>query len=109
MEDKTYELIEKLYNRMEERFNEQDSKIDSVKTELKQDINRVELNMVRMEHESALKFGAVFDGLTANTEAISELKTGLMANTEAVNVLKLEVKSLKKEVENHEIKLKLVK
>lgn len=102
MNDKTFEMIEKLYNRMEEGFKD-------VKTELKQDIARVELNMVRMEHESALKFGAVFDGLTANTEAISELKTGLMANTEAINELKLEVKSLKKEVENHEIKLKLVK
>ena len=95
MEDKTFELIEKLYNRMEERFNEQDTRIDRVKTELKQDITRVELNMVRMEDKFDTKLSALFDGVTTNTESI--------------NNLRVEMKALETKVETHEVKLKIVK
>lgn len=84
MEDKTFELIEKLYNRMEERFSEQGEKIA-----------RIELNMVRMEDKFETKFSALFDGVTANTEAINNLRS--------------EMKTLETKVDDHEVKLKIVK
>lgn len=84
MEDKTFELIEKLYNRMEERFSEQGEKIA-----------RIELNMVRMEDKFETKFSALFDGVTANTEAINNLRS--------------EMKTLEMKVDDHEVKLKIVK
>jgi archaellum component FlaC len=84
MEDKTFALLENLYVEMM-----------GLRTEFKEDIQGLRTDMARMEHDNAQKFGALFDGLSANTEAIHELKG--------------EVQALKKEVENHEIKLKLVK
>lgn len=112
MDDKTFALLEKLYVEMMGLRTELKDDIQGLRTELKDDIQglRTELNdkidgvrsematksdLARMEHDNAQKFGALFDGLSANTEAIHELK--------------VEVQALKKEVENHEIKLKLVK
>ncbi len=57
-------------------------------------MGRVEGTLTRIEHDHGQKLEALFDGYKANTEAIKELKT--------------EVQVLKKEVETHEVKLKIV-
>ena len=90
MEDRTFELIEKLYNRMEEGFNgirsEMATKDDlsSMKSELKQD-------MTRMEQKFDDKISALFDGLTVNTEAVERLEVKVQGNTEAINSLRAEM------------------
>ncbi len=94
MEDRTFELIEKLYNRMEEGFNgirsEMATKDDlsSMKSELKQD-------MTRMEQKFDDKIGILFDAVQGNTEAI--------------NSLRAEMQTLETKVDEHEVKLKIVK
>jgi len=90
VEDKTFELLEKLYNRMEERFSDIESRMAT-----NQDLARVEQNMVRLEDKFDTKISALFDGVTGNTEAIDRLR---------VEMTKLETK-----VEEHEVKLKIVK
>lgn len=90
MEDKTFVLIEKLYIEMQGMRSELGAEIQGVRSEM-----ATKSDLARMEHENSEKFRALFDGLSGNTEAIQELKT--------------EIQALKKEVENHEIKLKLVK
>ena len=94
MEDKTFELVEKLYNRMEEGFKEIRSEMATkadlarIQTELKQD-------MARMEYKFDNKIDILFDAVQGNTEAINSLRTDMQ---------KLEAK-----VDAHEIKLKIVK
>jgi len=90
MDDKIFEMFEKLYGRMEDGFKE-------IRTEMatKEDVARLEGNLARLEHAHGQKLDALFDGYKSNTEAIQGLRT--------------DVQLLKKEVENHEIKLKLVK
>ena len=97
MEDKVFEMMEKLYNRMEERFTEIEAKMatknDLAKVE--QNMARMEQNMARMEDKYDTKLSAVFDGITANTEAI--------------NSLRVEMKTLETKVDDHEVRLKIVK
>lgn len=105
MEDKTFEMIEKLYNRMEEGFSRIDERfsrvderfeqIDGRFTGIESELRLVSQSVVRIEHDHGQKLDALFDGYKANTEAIQELRT--------------DVKELKKEVETHEVKLKIVK
>jgi len=95
MQDKTFELVEKLYNRMEDGFNSVRAEIQDVKTELKQGIARMEQNMVRMEQKYDNKIDILFDAVQSNTEAINSLRSDMQ---------KLEAK-----VDAHEIKLKIVK
>ncbi len=94
MEDKTFELVEKLYNRMEEGFKEIRSEMATkadltrIQTELKQD-------MARMEYKFDNKIDILFDAVQSNTEAINSLRS--------------EMKKLETKVDAHEIKLKIVK
>lgn len=90
MEDRTFVMIEKLYNRMEERFSEMESKMAT-----KEDLARVEQNMTRMEQKFDDKIGILFDAVQGNTEAI--------------NNLRVEMKTLETKVDDHEVKLKIVK
>jgi len=90
VEDKTFEMIEKLYGRMEQGFQAMNMRMDTIESKMatKQDLARIEQTI-------GGKIDALFDGYKANTEAIHDLKT--------------ELQIVKKEVENHEIKLKVVK
>jgi len=99
MEDKTFELIEKLYCRMEEGFKEVKTEviaeIQGIEQRLEQRIDRVEQNMVRLEQKFDDKIGILFDAVQGNTEAIGDLKG--------------EMQKLETKVDEHEVKLKIVK
>ncbi len=97
MEEKTFEMIEKLYNRMEERFAAIEEKMATKDdlSKVEQNMTRIEQNLARMENKYDTKLSAVFDGLTANTEAIDSLR--------------MEMKALEIKVDDHEVKLKIVK
>ncbi len=90
MEDKTFEMLEKLYNRMEEGFKEIRSEMAT-----KDDIKEVRQDMARMEQKFDDKIGILFDAVQGNTEAI--------------NGLKAEMQKLETKVDAHEVKLKIVK
>lgn len=99
MEDKTFQLIEKLYNRMEDGFKEVKTEltaeIQGVEKRLGQRIDRVEQNMARMEQKFDDKIGILFDAVQGNSEAINSLRT--------------EMQTLETKVDEHEVKLKIVK
>ena len=59
------------------------------------DIRRIEAALIRFENKAEGRFDALIDGYKQNTEAIYEISR--------------DVKSLKSVVEQHEIKLKIVK
>ncbi len=61
----------------------------------KDDIRRLEGALFRFENKAESKFDALFDGYKQNTEAIYELRR--------------DVEKLKAVVEQHEVKLKIVK
>lgn len=97
MEDKTFVLLEKLYIEMQSIRSEMATK-DEMNAGFETVNNRIgsmELSLVRMEDKYDTKLSAVFDGLTANTEAVNSLRT--------------EMKTLETKVDDHEVKLKIVK
>lgn len=97
MKDKSFELLEKLYIRMEEGFARVDERfvqVDERFTQVDGTLTGIQKDIVRIENNHGAKLDALFDGYKANTEAIQELKG--------------EVQVLKKEVETHEVKLKIV-
>ena len=86
-------MEEKLFNILAQLHNE----IKDMKAEMatKDDIRRLEGALFRFENKAEGKFDALFDGYKQNTEAIYELRR--------------DVANLKSIVEQHEIKLKIVK
>lgn len=64
-------------------------------TSMKGDITSMKGDIVRMENKMDEKFGALFDGYAANTQAVVGL-TG-------------QFQKLEKTVSNHEVRLKVVK
>lgn len=91
MDEKSFELIEKLYIEMQGMRSEMQTGFIQVDRELQ----NVRQDIVRIENNHGSKLDALFDGYKANTEAIQDIKC--------------EVQALKKEVETHEVKLKIVK
>ncbi|HPL54086.1 MAG TPA: hypothetical protein PLW11_08100 [Bacillota bacterium] len=86
MEEKVFDLLAQLYN-----------EIKSIKANMatKDDIKRLEGALFRFENNAERKFDALFDGYSQNTEAIYELRR--------------DIEHLKAIVEQHEVKLKIVK
>lgn len=94
MEDKTFQLLEKLYVRMEEGFKEIRSEM-ATKNEMDAGFKRADQNMARMEQKFDDKISILFEAVKGNTEAI--------------NGLKAEMQKLETKVDEHEVKLKIVK
>lgn len=100
MEEKVLDLLAQLHNEVKDMKNE----INGVKNEIndmkanmatKDDIRRLEGELLRFENRTDSRLEALFDGYKQNTEAIYELRK--------------DVNNLKSVVEQHEIKLKIVK
>ena len=90
-EDQTFELITKLYARMEDQFE----KIDQRFEKIDQRFDKSDQNMARMEFE--LK------------EQIAILHDAVQGNTEQIQVLSSRMEKMEKTIEKHEIKLRIVK
>lgn len=112
MDDKNFELLEKLYIRMEEGFTRVDQRFEQIDQRfeqidqrfeqmdqrfdhLEQRVGRLEQTVTRIEHDHGQKLQALFDGYQAHTEAIETLNST--------------VSQLKTTVEKHEVKLKIVR
>lgn len=113
MEEKVLDLLAQLYNEINGMKADVATKADlegmatkadlegmATKADLegmatKDDIRRLEGALFRFENKAERKFDALFDGYKQNTEAICELRK--------------DVENLKAVVEQHEVKLKIVK
>lgn len=109
MEDKTFELMEKMYVEMRKGFESINGEINGIKsvmatqediTNLKNDIDDVKSIMatqgdiMRLEHKMDQNHKALFDGYKQNTEAITELKK--------------DIRDIKDILETHEVRLKAI-
>lgn len=94
MEDKTFELLTKMYNEMQTGFKEIRSEMDTGFKEVRQEISDVKQDIVRLENKMDDNHKALYDGYKQSIEGINELRT--------------DVKDLKAKVENQEIKLKVI-
>lgn len=94
MEDRTFELLEKMYSELQQfkqETNEQfggingkldgvDSRLDSVDSRL----DRVEGRIIRIENDHGQKLNALLDGYKQNSEAITEINHKLDRLTDRV-------------------------
>lgn len=98
MEDKTFELLEKMYSEIiqfkqetNERFDGINGRLDGIDGRL----DRVEGRIINIENDHGQKLNALLDGYKQNSEAITEGNYKLDKLTDRV--------------ENQEIKLQILK
>lgn len=106
MEDKVFELITKMYSEMQEIKSNMATKdeLQEMKSnmatkddiqELKSDVTMLQKDVLRMEDKLDNNSKALFDGYKQSIEGIADLKN--------------DIKVLTEKVENHEVKLRVVK
>ncbi len=88
MENKTFELLTKMYSEMQSGFSRLDKKIDDK-------IDVVRKDIVRLENKMDENHKALYDGYKQNSEAITEIRE--------------DIKELKSRVENQEIELRVIR
>lgn len=98
MEDKTFELLEKMYSEFVQFRQETNDRFDEVNgsfDEVRGDIDEVKGHIVRIENDHGRKLDLLLDGYKQNSEDISEIN--------------LKLDRLTDRVENQEIKLQVLK
>ena len=69
MEDKVFDLLEKMYVEMQEGFDGVNKRIDSLETEVKETKNKI----IFIEQEHGKKLTALFDGYKQNAEKLDRI------------------------------------
>ncbi|WP_432408884.1 hypothetical protein [Wukongibacter sp. M2B1] len=92
MEDKTFELLEKMYGEMQSGFNRLDKKIEQEVARLDR---KIEQETAKIENKIDENHKALYDRYKQSIEGI--------------NGLKRDIKELKGKVENQEIELRVIK
>ena len=90
MEDKTFELLTKLYS----EFTEFREDMNSFRKETKEDIRSLKNNVLRIEQEHGKKLNALFDGYKQTYEKLETVESKLDA--------------LSDKVERHDIKIQVI-
>lgn len=95
MEEKEVELLSQMQSETKDIKANMATKKDIEEMATKDDIRRLEAELIRIGDKFDCKFEALIEGYNQNTKAIQEISK--------------DVESLKFVVEQHEIKLKIVK
>ena len=69
MEDKVFDLLEKMYVEMQEGFDGVNKRIDSLETEVKETKDKI----IVVEQEHGKKLTALFDGYKQNAEKLDRI------------------------------------
>jgi len=126
MDDKNFELLEKLYIRMEEGFTRVDQRFEQIDQRFEQIDQRFEQIDQRFEQidQRFEQMDQRFDHLEQRVGRLEQTVTriehdhgqklqalfdGYQAHTEAIETLNSTVSQLKTTVEKHEVKLKIVR
>lgn len=88
MENKTFELLTKMYSDIQSRFDMMGNEIKEVRKEMQN-------GFVRLENKMDENHKALYDGYKQNSEAITEIRE--------------DIKELKSRVENQEIELRVIR
>jgi len=86
-EEKTFELMTKMYSEMQKGFKEVNNKIDKVENRLENVENRlenVEKTVVSIEHNHGQKLGALFDGYENNSEKLDRIESEVTRHEEII-------------------------
>jgi len=83
LEDKIYNLLEKMFNEMNEMRKDvknNNDQIIEVRKDIKNnsdEIKKVQYNLVRLENDITPKIKSLFDGYTLNTEILHRIEAKL--------------------------------
>ena len=80
MEDKMFDLLEKMYVEMQEGFNGINNRIDSLETEVKETKNKV----IVVEQEHGKKLTALFDGYKQNADKLDRIEREVVRHEEVI-------------------------
>lgn len=95
LEEKIYELMEKMYGQMQNGFKELRSEMQNGFRELRGDINRLEEGQVKLENELKEAKSALFDGYKQTYEKLEDLEN--------------KVDKLAATVESHDVKIEVIR
>ena len=80
MEDKVFDLLEKMYVEMQEGFDGVNKRIDSLETEVKETKNKI----IFIEQEHGKKLTALFDGYKQNAEKLDRIENEVSKHEEVI-------------------------
>ena len=80
MEDKSFELLTKIYSEMKEQFTEVNSRIDTLQTEVKTIGNQV----TKFENDLKPKVEAALDGYTQHTDILERIEKEVTRQDEII-------------------------
>ena len=80
MEDKVFDLVEKMYVEMQEGFDGVNKRIDSLETEVKETKNKI----IFIEQEHGKKLTALFDGYKQNAEKLDRIENEVSKHEEVI-------------------------
>jgi len=80
MEDKTFQLLEKMYSEMKEGF----AKVDERFTEIDERLKTVERTVLRIESDHEQKLQALFDGYIQNSEKLDRIQEEVSKHEEVI-------------------------
>ena len=89
MEDKTFELLTKMYSEMTERFSEMTEKFSEINKQFgevnrKLDEKADKNDVVRLENELNPKVQALFDGYKQNTDILERIENKVNKQEEII-------------------------
>ena len=80
MEDKVFDLVEKMYVEMQEGFDGVNKRIDSLETEVKETKNKI----IVVEEEHGKKLTALFDGYKQNSDKLDRIENEVSKHEEII-------------------------
>jgi len=80
MEDKTFELLTKMYTELTGKMDNMQLKIDNIEGEL----DNVKKVVIKMENDHGNKLDALFDGYKQNTERLDRIEAQVSKQEEFI-------------------------
>ncbi len=87
MEDKSYDLIEKMYINFSKKFDSMDKRFDSIEDELKElksDVSSIKKTVLHIEQDHGQKLEALFDGYKQNTDKLDSIEAEVARHEEVI-------------------------
>ncbi len=98
MEEKIFNLLEKMYNEMNEMrkdIQNNTQRMDKLETDLTQKMDNLQNNIVRLENDLTPKIKALFDGYIQKTDMLHRIEDKVDHLTKRVEKQEVEIKVIK--------------
>ncbi|ABR46478.1 conserved hypothetical protein [Alkaliphilus metalliredigens QYMF] len=87
MDDKLFQLMEKMYSEMQEGFKKVNTKLDSVESRMSSvefRMDKVEKTVLNMEDSHGKKLDVLFDGYKQNSEKLDRIEEEVNKHEEVI-------------------------